>query len=460
MLAGVNVRVPVVQVVGIALLSCAGCDREQPARSETAAPTTSRPARPQREPPPERTRVLPPAQLDLDSGVHEPAATKTWTTDLSHPASALHVTPNGTIVVIGPRRITAFDSRGRQRWYRNLAPGDRVLPSGQCLFVQTADHRLLQALDDRGGTRWEREVDGELAPLGSGMMLTIDAAAVHVIECRDGQERWMFSPDRQRSLRLLRADESGPALIGEIGRRRFLFSLGFDGQVRASLELPPATQDAMLVGSGWILARTTSTLTVVDQTGRPQWTQPVTARTEVAYHRGTVILADGLPDGRIDVRALDRTGVVVQEHRFDAGAEPVTMQILASDEAPLLVAACTGALRTCSERGLSSAPFNQLWGCHSEGPVTSVLGHDTDLYFDVAQHGPTTIVVGSTSSGSDTAIIQIGLDLRGTTLARFSGRRMLGPIRGPGSSWLIATCQGHHCQQPWQLHAVEHRQER
>jgi hypothetical protein len=404
--------------------------------------------------------VEPLASIDLDDGSPETSITRIWSSDLSHPARALHVTPDGDIAVIGPDRLTVLDPRGRQRWYRNLAPGDRVLPSGPCLYVQTADHRNLLALDDLGGTRWERELAGDLSPVGSGLMLMIDAAAVRAIECRRGRERWMFSPDRQRRMRLLGSDDHGLSLLGEIGERRVLFSLDLEGQVRTTLELPRATQDAMIVGSGWILVRTATSLVALDEAGRSLWTRAVTPRTEVAFHRNNVILADGFQDGHIEIDAIDRTGTIVREESFDAGGEPVTLQVLGSDEMPLLIAACTGALRTCSNTDLSIAPFNRLWACAPGGRVIAIVDRGADLSFDVGQEDAAILIVASTSSGSGTSVIRLGADLRRTSSTDLNGRRMLGPIKGEGSSWLVATCHGPRCDQPWQLFGVEYRQER
>lgn len=389
-----------------------------------------------------------------DEPVREALCITLWSADLDHPISLVHVTPEGNVVAIGPRRLTVFDSRGRHRWYRNLAPGDEVIPSARCLFVRTADHRLLMALNHRGGNRWERELEGTFSSLANGTLLAADAAAVRAVECRRGRERWMFSPDHQRSLRLLHVGPESLTLIGEIGEQRLLFSLSLEGDLLATRELPPATQDAQLTDSGWILSRTATTLTVIDEVGAALWTQPVTARTEVASYRGDVVLAKGSPDGHVDVRVLDRSGEIKHSYHFDAGAEPVSLRILGSDQVPLLVAGCTGALRSCAERGLSPGPYNRLWGFGDEGRVTSMMDEQEETYFNIAQSGPTTMVVASTATGGTTRVVRIDTSLRRTTVARLSGRRMVGPVPGPSDSWLVSTCQGRGCEQPWRLYAI------
>jgi hypothetical protein len=457
----------VVLVAWVALVFTYGCHRH-------SAPTSASDASPQPDSSPQPDASV---LRDLGSPVETPpsapilvlesapdadvvSSATVWSTELEHRLTGLHFMPAGDILAISSQQLTVFDRRGRLRWYRNLAPGDTVIPSGRCIYVRTADQLLLTALDERGGIRWEREVEGTFYPLGDGSLLATDAAAVRSLECRRGRERWMFSPDRQRSLRLLEVNDEGLLLMGELGTHRLLFSLSLDGELRATRELPHSTQEAQVAGSGWMLARTANTLTAINEAGHSLWTQPVTARTEVVRYQGNIVLANGSPEGRIEVRVLGRDGEASQTYRFDAGAEPVSMGLLASDEVPLLVAACTGALRSCAERGLSAGPYNRLWGCRTDGAVTSLIGEREESYFEIAQRGQSTMVVSTTSSGQNTKVIHIDRSLHATTLARLNGRRMLGPVSGPQNTWLVSTCQGHRCEQPWRLYAIADQTDR
>ena len=256
------------------------------------------------------------------------------------------------------------------------------------------------------------------------------------------------------------SDGQGVYLLGELGENRILFTLSMEGRLTGRRKLPPATQHAQILSSGEILARTANKLLALDDAGSVIWSQPVTARTEVAYHDAEILFANGSADGRIEVKLLDRAGSTEKVYNLDAEAEPVSLWLKGSVTSPLLVAACAGALRSCSEQGLSPGPYNRLWACHSDGLVSPLVEHASNLYFDVVLDGATAMVTATTAEGLDTALIEIDPLLQQRTLAHFEGRRMLGPVRGPVGIWLVATCQGHRCEQPWRLYAVSNRQER
>jgi hypothetical protein len=394
----------------------------------------------------------------LGDGVATSAQAELWRLALEHPASEIHVTPEGDAVVVGADRITVVDQRGQRRWHRNVAPGDRLLPSGRCLFVQLARNTLLTAFDDLGAPSWERHVEGTLEPLGDGSLLAIDAAAVRSIECEDGSERWMFSPDRVRSLLYLSTTGDSLALLGEAGRRRVLFDVGLDGQVRASTELPEHSDTATIVSPDTILARTSTTVAALDRGGRPLWSMTVTSRTVVGVHRGAVVLVDGTPDGAVVARVLGARGQVVTTCAAQVAGEPVSLKILGSDHFPLMIAACAGALSSCAERRLSTGPFNRLWACATDGgAVTDLVDQRSGLYFDVGQAGGETVVVATSEPDRSTRVIQLDQDLGQISLATLPERRMIGPVPVPNGSWLLATCRDAPCGEPWTLLAVDGR---
>lgn len=417
------------------------------------------------EPSPQRARAAAARAEDREAprrigeGAGDAAPAALWSVALEHPASAIHVTPTGEVVAAGPDRITVVDRSGQHRWHRNVAPGDLLLPSGRCLFVRLARGSIVSAFNELGRPAWERIVEGTLEPLGDGSLLAIDAASVRSLECADGNERWMFSPDRIRSLRFMSVGADALVLLGELGQRRLLYQVGLDGRVRSSTELPHESDSALVVSSDRLLARTADSIVVLDGAGRRLWSTPVTTRTVVGVHRGAVILGEGNTDGEVVTRVLGPGGQVEATCSAQLGSEPVALRILGSDQFPLMLAACAGALSSCAERRLWAGPFNRLWTCSTaDGTASELVGPDSGLYFDIGQWGDEMVVMTTSDQAQPTEVIRLDPTMHQTRLASFAERRMTGPVSARDGTWLVATCVGDRCGEPWTLLAVGGRE--
>lgn len=451
-------KLPFISFVMLCLLwsSLASCSRASPTNPLRDASPSEELSKVESPPSLENASLL--WRFDLGAGSKTPGSKVVWRIEVAHLVSGVHVTPNGEVVAIGPNQITFIDQKGRHLWHRNMAPGDTVLPSADCLYVHLASGSIVSSLDDRGEPRWERNLEGTLAPLGDGKLLSVDATAVRVLQCRTGSEAWMFSAGRMRSLRFLSLSRGNVSLLGEIGRRRVLFTLGPDGQLLSTTELPLESDVAVPMSTGTILARTTNSLRAVEPSGQVLWTQPISTRTELGLHDDHIILADSSADGTVRARVLTQQGTMKSICMTTLGAEPVSVKIMGHE--PLLLAACAGALSSCADRGLSSGPYNRLWGCSTDdGETKTLVTQRSKLYFDMAQAESFTVAVATPDNGQSTYVIKLDSRLHRTRLAKLNERRMLGPIPGPNGLWLVATCHGVRCEAPWTLLAIAGQEE-
>jgi hypothetical protein len=341
------------------------------------------------------------------------------------------------------------------QWTRNLAQGDEVLASDDCIYLHLERENRVIGLGPQGQHQWHRPLAGQLTSLGQGALMATDAATARVITCDQGREQWIFAPDRVRNLRFLAVREDAIRLLGETGPQRTLYLLDLAGQPQGRLELPSQTTSARSTQGGAVLARTATHLQALDQSGTQQWSHEISSRTEIAQHRHWTVLADSQEENRIVIRLIDQAGRSEPRCLLEAGKETVALRVVSIGESLIAIAACAGPLSPCAEAAAAVGPFNRLWTCAiASGETTAFISDRDDLFFDLAPSDPGVVVVASPGHLRFTAAVHLSPQLEVTPWIRLPERRMLGPFRIAPDQWLVATCHGPDCLAPWQLHAL------
>jgi hypothetical protein len=191
----------------------------------------------------------------------------------------------------------------------------------------------------------------------------------------------------------------------------------------------------------------------IDAEGHPLWSLPTPPGSEVGLSSRGATLAVAGPEGVLTARVFDGSGAERASCAIAAGAEAVSLRVLEAGGGTPLVAACTGPLSACADRSVTSGPYNRLWSCESEDSPLEIMSR-SDVYFDIAGGGGSEVVVAASGRANTTEVFRIDPALGPIRIADLAGRRMLGPIAGPGGIWLVATCNDLSCQAPFRLFAI------